>query len=277
MSPNTGYNDAYDLQVLKKTLHGLGYGLHYSPKVDSTMKIIDEYAHKREKSAIAALTDHQIEGEGRAGRIWIDSAGKSLMFSVLFHIPQSSIATFADLIALSICQTLRKETGLYIKIKYPNDIVYEDKKLGGILVKNIYDDKLEYLGTNAGIGLNIHYSSEELMKFQTDYPAVSLDNYLSNTVKRQDLFIEILKGLRYFGTETEVIEKNPTARENFEKQWHEFSSVLGRKIAIIKNGTIISQGQVTDTEIGRGIELQTEKEKKWFSLFDSDMKTRILS
>ena len=63
--------------------------------------------------------------------------------------------------------------------------------------------------------------------------------------------------------------------ELYAKKWREISSVLGRKILILKNDKIIDQGLVLDTVIGKGVELETVKGSKWFSLFATDMKARV--
>lgn len=270
--------DRYDLDHLKKVLAGMGYEFYYFPKIDSTMNIIEKAAREEKNTLMVALADHQTLGVGRKGRKWIDKTGNSLMLSVLFRIKESSIATFADLVSLAICETLRHVTGnLSIQIKYPNDLVYRDQKIGGILVRNVYDEKLHYLGTNLGIGLNIHYTKSMLKKFVTDYPATSLDICTSSFVKRQDLLIELLKGLRYLGTEAQVFEVNSNTSEMFEEKWRQASSMMGRKVVILKQDLRLEEGTVTNTSIGRGIELQTLKGRKWVSLFDTDMKARIVN
>ncbi len=270
--------DQYDLDYLRGVLAEIGYEFYYFPKIDSTMNIIEKSVQNGKNTFMIALTDHQTLGAGRKGRKWLDTASNSLMFSVLFRIKESSVATFADLVSLSICETLRRVTGnSSIKIKYPNDLVFQDKKIGGILVKNIYDEKLRYLGTNLGIGLNIHYTKGMLQKFPTDYPATSLDICTSSFVKRQDLLIELLKGLRYLGTEAEVFEVNSKTCEMFDEKWGKASSMMGRKVAILKQDIPFEEGVVINTGIGRGIELQTIGGRKWISLFDTDMKARIVS
>lgn len=270
--------DEYDEALLKKTLAEMDYEFSYFPKIDSTMNIIDKSAKEGKKAFKVVLADHQTEGVGRRGRKWVDTTNNSLMFSVLFHIKESSIATFADLVSLTICETLRRVTGnLSIKIKYPNDLVYQDKKIGGVLLRNIYDEKFHYLGTNLGIGLNIHYTNDMLEKFPTDYPATSLDVCTSSFVKRQDLLIELLKGLRYLGTEAEVFEVNSKTSGLFDEKWRQVSSMMGRKVVILKQNIPHEEGIVTDTGIAKGIELQTLNGRKWISLFDTDMKARIVN
>jgi BirA family biotin operon repressor/biotin-[acetyl-CoA-carboxylase] ligase len=268
----------YKIDFLRKKVVELDFELIYIPEVDSTMRIVDEKARMGVKNRVVALTDHQTKGVGRVGRKWVDRSGSSIMFSILMKISQSSVATFADLVALAVCNALQKATGLTgIKIKYPNDIVFSDKKLGGILVRNIYDDKLKYLGTGIGIGLNIHYTEKMFKDFRTDYPATALDICTGTRVNRQDLLLQILQELQYLDTEIESIEVNPQAREQFDILWRNVSSMLGKKINILKQDIVIATGFVTDTALGKGIELEIANGKKWYSLFETDMKARIVN
>jgi len=277
MKKGVGLNDAYNVDLLEAELSRLGYVFSYLPETESTMQIIEQEAAQSNGEKILVLTDHQTKGVGRKNRVWMDTPRVSLMFSILFHVPQESIAAFADMVALCVSQVLQAETGLPIKIKYPNDLVIEEKKTGGILVKNIYDDKIAHLGTNVGIGINVHYTDQEIASFPSDYGASALDIAAKMMLSRGGLLIAIAKALRFIDTETRVIEKNPLAREEFNKKWREASSVLGREIAILKGDSIIDRGRVIDTEIGRGIEIETNEKKKWISLFETDMKARIVN
>lgn len=277
MSTGMG-SDSYNIDLLKVELHKIGFDLIYFPQVHNTMRIVEEYTLHGQTKPVVALADHQIEGQGRSERKWLDIPYRSLMFSLLFTIPQEEIATLADMTSLAVCQALRDEFKTYdIKIKYPNDIVYEDKKLGGLLLKNIYDRQLRYAGTNTGIGLNIHYNSYELNEFGTDYPAISLDNCVGTYVKRQNLLLVILKALRFLSAEVGVFHKNSYVQESYNKKWKEYSGIYNRKIEILKNDKIIESGVVVNTEISRGIELENKSGRKWISLFETDMKVRIIN
>lgn len=268
----------YKIDLLEKKAEEFGFELIYLPEVDSTMRIVDEKAHMGVNNRVVVLADHQTGGIGRVGRKWIDSPKASILFSILMKIPQSSVATFADLVALSVLGSLQKVTGLSdLKIKYPNDIVFLGKKLGGILVKNVYDDKLKYLGTNIGIGLNIHYTEEMFKDLIADYAPTALDICMGSRVNRQDLLLQILEDLRYLDAEIESVEANPKARDKFDILWRNASSMLGKKINILKDDIVMVTGFVNDTALGKGIELYADNEKQWFSLFGTDMKVRVVN
>ena len=100
----------YKIDFLEKRVEEFGFELIYMSEVDSTMRIVEKQAHMGVKTRIIVLADHQTKGVGRAGRVWFDRTQSSIMFSILMKIPQSSVATFADLVALSVSNSVKKAT-----------------------------------------------------------------------------------------------------------------------------------------------------------------------
>lgn len=222
------------------------------------------------------LTDHQTRGKGRQARAWSDKAYSSIIFSLIIKINPANIAVLADLCALKVCSGLNSIAGEEVfKIKYPNDIVFENKKICGILVKNFYDDKLVYEYTNIGVGINVYYGTEELKKLNRDYEAGSLDKTNINFVSRQDIFKKILNNMRNISRETNDFDETSQAGLVLNAKWKDLSSVYGREIKIVKHDKIVDGGEVVNIGIGRGIELKTAVGYKWFNLFESEMSVRF--
>lgn len=106
-------------------------------------------------------TYNQTAGRGQAGNHWESEPNKNLTFSTLFDITdihvenQFVLSQIVPLAIKNVLQPLLKDTTKKIRIKWPNDIYYGDKKLGGILIEHsIIDGKISY--SIAGIGLNIN-------------------------------------------------------------------------------------------------------------------------
>ncbi len=111
---------------------------------------------------------HQTAGRGRLGRGWHDLPGKSLTASVVLGEMEGFLAGIA--VALSARAAVRRAGGKGPAFKWPNDLVYGWRKVGGILS--------EYGGGGArhivvGLGLNVNYLPEELA-FDAGMPATSL-------------------------------------------------------------------------------------------------------
>lgn len=272
-----GSIDPYSQKTIEAKLKKIGYHeVIFEPETPSTMLTMRKHALTGGEIPAAAYTDHQTQGVGREGRVWYDKPGASIMITALHEIDPSAIPQFADLAALNICLALRKISGNdEIKIKYPNDIVFKGKKLAGLLVQNIYDNNGKYIGIMTGVGINIHYSAEELKEYPTDYGAISLDEITNAHNSRNEVLMSILEEIRHLDTDVNVLMQNPNSRRDLNKQWSSCSATLGQNVTIIQGGETILQGYVKDTRIGNGILLITHDREKWINIFDSNMKVRI--
>jgi BirA family biotin operon repressor/biotin-[acetyl-CoA-carboxylase] ligase len=117
----------------------------------------------------------QTQGRGRREREWLSSTGENLTFSILLRgsydrrkLPSASMAA-----AMAVAEQLEAE-GLKPVLKWPNDVLVNDKKICGILSEGIAD------GVIVGIGLNVNMQNAE----HIDQPATSV---LIETGKRRDI------------------------------------------------------------------------------------------
>ncbi len=113
-------------------------------------------AHKLPEGTLV-LADHQTEGKGQFGAIWSSEPSSSLTFSILLKpifLPISNTYDISICIALAIHDCLN-ELRPGFKIKWPNDIYFENKKVAGILIENqIHKSSCEH--SVVGIGLNVN-------------------------------------------------------------------------------------------------------------------------
>lgn len=268
--------DLYDISTLEGELKKTGFQLVYKPEMASTMSDLETGRDVNQNTII--LTDHQTKGEGRSARKWSDKAYSSVIFSLLIKIIPSNIAVLADLCAMRVCDSLNQFAGSEIfKIKYPNDIVSANKKVCGILVKNIYNDDLEYKYTNIGVGINVHYGIKDLVKIKTDYEAGSLDDILNHEVRREDVLRKLLVNMRNIADEADIFDNSAQVGMILDAKWKDLSSVYGEEIKILKNGKMVDSGKVVNIGIGRGIEIETALGFKWFNLYDSEMSVRMVN
>jgi BirA family biotin operon repressor/biotin-[acetyl-CoA-carboxylase] ligase len=130
--------------------------------IDSTnnyaMRLIDADTAQVGLTIVAGA---QLEGKGQRGRQWKDVPGKSLLTSIICA-PGCSIDeqfVFNAVVVVSIAEILEK---LYenwnVRIKWPNDIIINDKKAGGILIENILRGN-KWTFSIIGIGLNVTQTS----------------------------------------------------------------------------------------------------------------------
>lgn len=272
--------DLYDHALIERKLNGIGFHvLPFEPVTKSTMLLTARYAHSDGVLPTVAYTDHQTAGIARdETKIWHDNPGSSILFSVLLPVSEDPVAELSDLAALRVCLALQK-TGADFKIKAPNDIVdaTSGKKVSGVLVQNIYDGENHYAGTNIGVGVNVHYTDEQLTSYPTDYGATSVDTAAGKFNIRQELFIDILEGIATVVPEAIAMVKGESrsVRDVQNALWRENSYLLGETI-VVSEGEKNQIGTVINTEIGQGIVLlESDDTRTQIDIFNSDTKVRL--
>jgi BirA family biotin operon repressor/biotin-[acetyl-CoA-carboxylase] ligase len=133
------------------------------------------------------ITDEQTKGRGQMGNTWESEPQKNLTFSIVFKpdfLPVNEQFRLTQAISLGILDAFNPIfTGF--SIKWPNDIYYDTKKVGGILIQNILSGrKIEY--SIAGIGLNINQHSFENVN------AISLARITGRGQDREELLEELV-------------------------------------------------------------------------------------
>lgn len=142
----------------------IGTEILFLDSTTSTNDVAMETARKREKpEGIVVIADSQTHGKGRLGRKWLSPPGVNLYFTVLlkppFSPPEAQLATLAA--AVAVATAVREFAGIKAEIKWPNDILVNGKKTGGILLEM----KTGRSGINIlciGIGINVNMSMDEL-------------------------------------------------------------------------------------------------------------------
>lgn len=133
-------------------------------------------------------TDFQSTGKGQAGNRWESEKGKNLLFSLLLyptHIRIEEHFILPQIISLAIKKVLDSYTN-DVTIKWPNDIYWKDKKIGGILIENSIQGR-SLKSSIIGIGLNLNQK-----EFSKNIPnPISLFQTTHQTINREDLLREI--------------------------------------------------------------------------------------
>ena len=129
---------------------------------DSTNDYLKDLASKQILANYTVIsTQNQLKGRGQMGSNWSSESGKNLTFSLLlFNILENleSIYTLNVAVTLAILEVLKKENIPELKIKWPNDIMSANKKVGGILIENSIKNTNQ-IQSIIGIGLNVNQQS----------------------------------------------------------------------------------------------------------------------
>lgn len=165
--PNKGYHlvsapDVMNEAEIKSLLHTewAGQELFCFDEIDSTNTKAKELAEQGYPSGTLVVADRQIAGRGRRGRSWDSPAGIGIFMTLLLKpdINPNNASMLTLVTALATAQAISDATGAEAKIKWPNDIVINGKKVCGILTE--MSAQFDYINHIViGIGINVHNES----------------------------------------------------------------------------------------------------------------------
>jgi BirA family transcriptional regulator, biotin operon repressor / biotin---[acetyl-CoA-carboxylase] ligase len=134
-----------------------GTVLYELDEVDSTQAVARALAEARAVEGTVVTAEHQRAGRGRGGRSWLDRPGESLLLSVILRpaIAAAAVSQLALLGAVAVAEAVEEVAGLAPGIKWPNDLVLEERKFAGILVEAASEGGA-VIRAIVGIGINVN-------------------------------------------------------------------------------------------------------------------------
>lgn len=208
-------------------------------EVDST----NHYLLQRlnQPSGYACLAEYQSAGRGRQGRRWYSPFGSNVYLSMLWHFPDGA-ATLSGLslaVGVSVVEALAQYGVSQLGLKWPNDIVYQQQKLAGILI-DIAGDAAGPCHAVIGIGINVALSHTD----NIDQAWVDIQRIIGQKPDRNAIaslvLQSLLKALPIFES------KGFTA---FQDKWRAVDRLYGQPVAV-KGAT------QTEVGIAAGVDLQ---------------------
>lgn len=141
---------------LTTKVFGCDHYLHYQ-EIDSTNSRARTLAAAGYPEGTVVVAESQTTGRGRRGRTWHSPANQGIYVSIILRpvLPLKEISRVSLIAAVAVAETLEGELKLRPSIKWPNDILVNDRKIAGILTEAVTDmDSVEYIV--AGIGINVN-------------------------------------------------------------------------------------------------------------------------
>ncbi|GAB5046658.1 biotin--[acetyl-CoA-carboxylase] ligase [Thermodesulfovibrio sp. TK110] len=232
---------------LKKSLRSgleIGKEIVVYDEVESTNSKANELLKQGYPSGTVVIADRQTKGKGRLGRKWISPSGKNLYMSIALKpdIPPK-YATLLTLTSVVACTTaLRRYTDIPVMIKWPNDMLIDDKKIGGILTEmKIEGEKIK--SAIVGIGINVNMTEEDIPE-EIKEIATSLKIYKGEDFSREVLTVEIIKE---FDKWYQLLEKRQ--RKTIIDRWMQLSGTIGRQVKIIlADRQLVATAEAIDEE-----------------------------
>jgi BirA family transcriptional regulator, biotin operon repressor / biotin---[acetyl-CoA-carboxylase] ligase len=219
----------YDLSTLEAELTGTLFAgkLHFAQSTGSTNSDAMSAARLDSPHGSVYFADEQTAGRGRGDHGWHSSIGQGLYVSVLlrFPIPAACLPLLPLAAGLAAADAIRAVTNLSVDIRWPNDLLLDSRKTGGILVEARNDSE----GTShavVGIGINVHQG-----EFPPDLatPATSLDVETGRHISRQKLLVALLKSLE---RETSALADPAAANAILQRMEKGSTWIRGRSVQV---------------------------------------------
>ncbi|EMH1379303.1 bifunctional biotin--[acetyl-CoA-carboxylase] ligase/biotin operon repressor BirA [Yersinia enterocolitica] len=226
--PGKGYSLPAPIQLLDEQtiLSYLPAGqVAVSPVVDSTNQyLLDRITEL--KSGDACVAEYQQAGRGRRGRQWVSPFGANLYLSMFWRLEQGPAAAMglSLVVGIVMAEVLHKLGAEHVRVKWPNDLYLNDKKLAGILVELTgKTGDAAQLVIGAGINLTMRESTTNVIS--QDW--INLQEAGVN-IDRNKLTAELLSELRLA-----VVKFENEGLPAFISRWREMDNYLDRPVKLI--------------------------------------------
>jgi BirA family biotin operon repressor/biotin-[acetyl-CoA-carboxylase] ligase len=259
-SPHLGYQlvsspdvlHADDLLSRLGKVQVVGREIHVFQETTSTSDLIERMARDGVREGVAVFAESQSRGRGRLGRAWLSTKGKGLWFSVLLRpaIRPLEATRLTVTSATALSRAIQSVTGLVVGIKWPNDLLIQGRKVGGILTEMSAElDRVRHIVLGIGIDVN-----QEAADFPVEIRrvATSLRQELKRPVSRAELATAVLReldadyGRMIGGRFPEVVE-----------EWERQCVTLGRDVSI-RAGDRETRGRAEALDESGALLLRTE-------------------
>jgi BirA family transcriptional regulator, biotin operon repressor / biotin---[acetyl-CoA-carboxylase] ligase len=246
-----------DIEVLRHQLEtqflGVGDRLIYLPVVDSTNSLAMRMADERPDEGVVVLTDSQTQGRGRQGRHWVDVSSYNVLSSTLLR-PSFPPHLLVMVASLAVVDSVAETCDVVASIKWPNDILFEDRKVAGILIETSHDVTNRMVAV-IGIGINVNGRIQEVVESfpaqaQLLTTATTLEEACGHSVSREILIARLLQHLEvdYLALQEEsqqaissvLVDMYGSPSRRIREQWRSRLSTLGRVVQVRQGDTVVS-------------------------------------
>jgi BirA family transcriptional regulator, biotin operon repressor / biotin---[acetyl-CoA-carboxylase] ligase len=165
-------------------------------QIPSTNTYLVERALENAPSGAICFAEQQTAGKGRRGRHWVSPFGSNIYLSILWRFQASpmAISGLSLAIGIAVIRALKVHYGDTFRLKWPNDIYYQDKKLGGILVE-VSGESDGPCAAVIGLGLNVYLPEVEaaaITQQWTDLTQITGQQQLNRNVLAGTLLDQLL-------------------------------------------------------------------------------------
>jgi BirA family biotin operon repressor/biotin-[acetyl-CoA-carboxylase] ligase len=186
--------------AVRQAVERHGFDWHYRHDTESTNADVLNYQQQYQREVVA-VSEAQSAGRGRRGRQWLSPFARNIYctIGITKEIPASRQGLLSIVTGLALCRALEQSAAAMVGLKWPNDLLFEGRKLGGILIESRpLDEACFYFAI--GFGLNVFMTAAELAEIPQ--PATSLAQIAVAKVDRTQVLTtsvdRVIRSIRAF-------------------------------------------------------------------------------
>lgn len=224
--------------------------------IDSTnaeaLRLIGEGA----SAPFLVLAERQISGRGRRGRKWVSPFAENLYYSLVLRIDggMRQLEGLSLVVGLAVMQTLRSLGVSGAGLKWPNDVLVENKKIAGILLE-LVGDPADVCHVVLGVGINVNMQVAE--EVDQEWTSIRLES--GKACDRNALVVELNAQLNAY-----IHKHQANGFTSLQAEWAENHLWHGRSVALIAGASQV-EGIVTGIDGQGGLRLRVDGVDKVFS------------
>ena len=209
-------------------------------EIDSTSTRLMERAAVGAPSGACLVAEWQSAGRGRRGRSWVASLGGSLTFSVLWRFERGAghLGGLSLAVGVAVARALESCGVQRVRVKWPNDVVCDFRKIAGILVET----SGEMQGPSvAVIGVGVNYRLGEPVLDRIDQPVADVAQCAERVPSRNELLARLLCEM---GAALDAFERDGFVA--LRDAWRSLHAYHGRKVRVIPGRDAPFDAEVVD-------------------------------
>ncbi|WP_243975332.1 bifunctional biotin--[acetyl-CoA-carboxylase] ligase/biotin operon repressor BirA [Vibrio natriegens] len=247
-----GYQLAHPMQLLDETrlTDSSEPKLELIPVIDSTNQYLLERVNESEKGRVC-VAEYQASGRGRRGRQWVSPFGSNLYLSMYWRLDAGMAAAMGLSLVIGIAAVeALEEMGIQgVKLKWPNDLYYQDKKLAGILVE-MSGQAGGAANLVIGMGLNIGMPDKQP---DIDQPWTTLNQVCAGLrLDRTQLALTLIEHWKTILADYEMM-----GLAGFVDRWNRLDNFIGRPVKLLMGAREV-KGIVQGIDQQGGVVLETD-------------------
>ena len=196
------------------------------PSLSSTNDIAKREAKKGAREGTVVVAEEQTAGRGRLKRAWLSPKG-SIALSIILHPTPAQLPSLIMVASLAVARCIEKVSGLDTQIKWPNDVLVNDKKVCGILIESdVRGSAVDY--AVIGIGINVNLKPADFPEIAAT--ATSLSNELGREISLRGIIHCLL-------VEAESLYLALPEGDSVFREWRDRLVTLGKEVELTSGQT----------------------------------------